>query len=147
VIPLVKFIDQDGTVEDWPVSQSNWLRLICALGTAGYVSGLALRPAPGGFNNRRDADNSLVALYRQELDRICDGQESTCGLRAKFYFNRPAHRALYIPHGIQSDYGYGKVDISSFSFETYTNFARNVGHLLECTYGVDWPYLSQQLQL
>ena len=147
-LPLSPMTDKlTGLPEEWPDSQTDYLKFVAALGVAAMITNVSIQPSFGGARGRDTEDtNSLWQLYYWELNRIFDlgSKTSTSMIRADHYPNTPAFRSLNVDYGAITDLSMGYRDPSRvLSLEAYTNFSREATKVLARDYGYDWTHAAR----
>lgn len=144
--------------EEWPTSQTTYLKMVTMLGSAAYLGGHILTPT--GKNRRGEGGNTLQDLYEKELaniysyDRINGVELAKSRFRALCYNNTPAQRSIADPIGPMTDTGwmgsrnkelnYGLKVLADLHFE----FKKVAERYWDTNgYGNNWTMVSEILEL
>ena len=138
----VPFVEISG--ETWPTSQTQYLALITSLGSAAYVGGHILKPAPAvNAGSPGGAGNVFQDLFDKQLKRIFDedSERTRLRFRADFYAGTPAENALTQPSGPTTDFMEGYYDLSSH--QTLWDFTQTMREIQETLrdYQIPWNYM------
>lgn len=86
---IVPFVALAG--ETWPSDQTDYLKLLCMLGTSGMIAG----PTVANPGVRGTTNNVFTIEYRQHLDDIYNRQtHEAMPFRADYYSQTPAERVV-----------------------------------------------------
>ena len=99
--------------ETWITSQTTYLAFLTAIGSAAYVGGHILKPAPAVGPGRTGAVGNIYQnLFDKEMLGIYNEQFKTTSLRfrANFYLGTPAEHVVTQPEGPTSDWVEGYAD-------------------------------------
>lgn len=132
------------TGETWLDSQTNYLALLTCLGTASFVSGHVLKPAPAVAPGREGAaSNIFQRLFDQQLALIYNPglRTSLVGFRADFYAGTAAEYAMTQPSGPTSDFMEGMFDPTRYgTLAALTDLQQRVDNEI-ATLELEWDYL------
>lgn len=130
------------TGESWPTSQTNFLAMITCLGTAAYVGGHSLKPAPAVAPGREGGTGNLFQnLFNAELEKIWDGRSTRLRFRARYYAGTPAEEALAQPMGPGSDFMEGQFDPTRYGTVWEVTESMRAVQLAIRDLEIDWDYL------
>lgn len=140
--------------EEWPTSQTVYLRMITSLGSAAYVGGHILAPLPIRQGKSSGGENSLQGLYMQELeriyryDRVLGTEKATSRFRAMAYNNTPAQRSIAEPIGPISEAAYlqRQDPTRSYTMKILGDLFFDLKGLFE-QYGASWRYAVEVLKI
>lgn len=130
------------TGESWPASQTNYLTLVTCLGTAAYLGGHFLKPAPAVAPGREGGTGNLFQdLFDRELRKVWDGRYTHLRWRADYYAGTPAEEAVREPGGPVTDFMEGKFDPTRYEgFWDVTETMRQVQMEIK-DLELEWDYL------
>lgn len=130
--------------ETWPTSQTHYLTLINCLGTAAFVGGHALKPAPAVAPGKEGGTGNLFQdLFNAQLKIIYNRETGYTAFRfrADYYPGTAAEEVLVLPSGPTLDFMAGKFDPTSYqNLWDCTNMVRKV-QLEVKDLDIPWDYL------
>lgn len=140
--------------EEWPASQTTYLKMVTMLGSAAYLGGHILAPLPTRQGRSSGGENSLQALFMQELERIYNYdrvngvEKSLSRFRALAYNNTPAQKSIADPLGPMSEAAYlNRQDPTrSYTMKVLADLFFDLKKIFE-VYKSDWRYAVEVLKL
>lgn len=131
------------TGETWPTSQTNYLTLLTCLGTAAYVGGHNLKPAPAVAPGKEGAaGNVFQDAFNREMRKIWDGHNTTSlKWRADYYIGTKAEYTVSLPSGPVTDFMEQYFDAGRYlSLFDVTEQLRAVQEEIK-DLDIDWDYM------
>lgn len=132
------------TGEEWAAWQTTYVQMVTSLGSAAYVGGHVLKPAPASSASRGGSTGSVFQdLFNAELLKIFDlrTQRTALRFRAAYYTGTPAELVLTEPLGPTTDFVEGYVDPQRhLGFHDMTDQFRGIQKAVEDA-GLSWDYL------
>lgn len=107
----------------WPTHQTEYLKLLCALGAAAKVFIDALIPTAFLAQGGAKMGNLFKVQYDEEIAKVYDHKtrETTLQFHAAYRNNTPAFRLMRTPYGPRTDYGTSEINLHNYaSFEQVT---------------------------
>ncbi len=125
---IVPFVELSG--ETFPAHQTQYLSLLCALGSAAYAGGWVLKPAPAVARGRDGSTGNVFQdLYEKELTKIWDNSfnRTTIRFRVMAYSGTPAEQSISEPTAPSLDYIEGVMNPEDLvRLEAYTDLRYGV---------------------
>lgn len=133
---------QAATNEIWPAFQTQYLKLLSSVGTAAYIGGYVLKPAPAIQTGRGGSvDNVYQSQFDEHMRLIWDGRSTQTRFRANYYLGTPAEKAITEPGGPMLDITEGKsLKEDYIGLIQYTDLFYKVQRYVENVYGGDLLY-------
>lgn len=133
---IIPFVELSG--ETWPDDQTEYLRLLCVMGSSGIIAGPAVSN-PGVRGGR--INNVFKQEYLEGLDEIFS-RETRIAIpwRAQYYSMTPAEKAVGTPHRPMTDFLEEQFDPGAhYSLRALTDKVRSI-HLIFQGLDLDWDY-------